>query len=349
MPRTSALETVAAALLALAGLAPAAGAAVSGTVVNATTGRPAARVTLTLSSFQGGMTAVDEVVSGPDGSFAFAKDLPEVGPQQPFAGAIRAELDGVYYTEILRSGDPLDAVSITVHSTVADDIPPPDIRVVILEPQGGEMVVRESYMFRNDSDPPVTYSSENGSLRFHLPDDAGGEVEVSGEGPAGMPLRSSALPADEEGVYKVDFPIKPGENAITVSYTVPVGDGEFTLRRFYSGLETRLAVPDSVSISGDDLVTAGEFPETGASIFTVNDTDSATLRITGEGRLRAPGSATAGGGPSAEISVEPAPVARELPWILAIASLILGLGFLHLLQSRLPGGADDRRQDRRRA
>ena len=80
------------------------------------------------------------------------------------------------------------------------------------------MLLRESFQFVNASSPPVTYSSAAGTLNFYLPPEAGGGVDVSGTGPAGMPLRSTALPAGPDNIYKVDFPLKPGENRIDLQY-----------------------------------------------------------------------------------------------------------------------------------
>ena len=328
---------VLAAGVALASYHAAAFGAVTGRVVNATTDRPAAGVALTLSSFRDGMTPLEETESASDGSFSFSKELPSVSGRQPFAGAIRAEHDGVYYTEILSAEDRLDNVVITVHSTSETGLPAPNIRLVILEPSGEEMNVREIYMFANDSDPPVTYSSADGTLRFHLAESADGEVDVSGEGPAGMPLPSSALPTGEAGIYQVDFPLKPGQNTITLNYRVAHEEGTpFTLRSVYDGVDTRLAAPEGVSVSGSDLSSFGEHPETRASIYSVAPKAAVELRVEGQGQLRAPEAPAPGA--AAEISIEPAPIAKELLWILGISVLVFGLGFFHLLKSRLPDG-----------
>ena len=321
----------------LAGLAAPAGAAIKGTVINGTTGGPAAGVALTLSSFRGGMTPVEEAVSGADGSFEFTKDLPAVSGEQPFRGAIRAEQDGVNYTEILTSQSALDDVRITVFSVRETDLPAPSNRVIILEPGTQEMVVRESYVFENDSAPPVTFSSENGTLRFHLDEGANGAVDVSGRGPAGMPLRSTALPTGQPGLRKVDFPLKPGENWIDLSYVLPHEDGRtFSLRTAYDAVETRVAVPNGVRLEGTGLTPLGKHPETNASLFTVAAGAGAEIVITGQGRF---GSAPSSGSAApAEISIQQAPIAKEFLWIVGISVLILGLGFYHLLRSSVPGG-----------
>ncbi len=312
---------------------------VKGSVVNATTGGPAESVSLTLSSFRGGMTPIEEAVSGPDGRFEFTKQLPAAETGQPFAGAIRAEFEGIGYTEILRSDSLGEDVRITVYSVSATGVPSPANRVVILEPNGGELFVRDGYQFVTDSATPVTYSSEDGTLRFHLPAAARGDVEVSGTGPAGMPLRSTALPAGEPGIYKVDFPLKPGENRIDLAYTIPYEDGmEFTVRSVYPGVATRAATPEGVELGGAGVTPLGKEPTTKASIYTLPDTPEATVTVTGEGRLRTRAPAASSG--QSDISIEPAPVASELPWIVGLALLIFGVGFVHLLGSKLPPGRE---------
>ncbi len=308
---------------------------VRGTVVNATTGQPAVGVALTLSTFSGGMRPIKEVQSGADGSFTFTKELPSVAAGQPFQGAIRAEYEGIGYTEILGSDSAHDNIRITVYSVQSEDIPPPEVRVLLFQPDGSQLEVHELYQFVNDSDRPVTYSSEDGSLRFHLPAEAGGEAEVSATGPAGMPLRSSALPTDDPDIYKVDFPIKPGENRIDISYRVPHEDGgTFTVRSLYPTMQTRVAAPAGVQIGGEGLTDMGQEPTTKASTYLLSSTEDVALAISGQGRLRSGASGASSG--QSEISIEPAPVARELLWLSVLAVLILSTGYLHLLRSRLP-------------
>ena len=111
--------------IALSWIATPGSAGVQGTVRNATTGTPASGVMLTLSTFQGGMRPLEETVSGADGKFFFQKDLPAVTEAQPFAGAIRAEHEGVNYTEILPNGAASQNVSVTVYSTSAENTLPP--------------------------------------------------------------------------------------------------------------------------------------------------------------------------------------------------------------------------------
>ncbi len=313
------------------------GASVKGTVRNATTGKPAAGVTLTLLTFQGGMRPIDEAVGGLDGRFEFAKELPEVPSGQPLLGAVRAEFEAVGYTEIVSRDANIEDLDIVVYSASGQNLPKPAGRIVILEPGESEIVINESYQFFNVSNPPVTYSSEQGTLRFFLPPEAKGIAQVSGTGPAGMPLTSTGLPSGEENIYKVDFPLKPGENRVDVTYLLPRAEGmPLELLSIYRGVPTRVAVPEGAALAGEGLRSLGQEPGTRATIYEAPAAAKVSLSVTGTGSLRkAAGAAGAAAGGSGEsgISIQPAPVASELPWIVGLTVLIFGIGFVHLLTS----------------
>ena len=340
-------------LLSAAGFlawADASSAAVRGTVRNATNGKPAAGAVLTLSTFQGGMRPIDEAVSGPDGGFEFAKELPETPEGQPFLGAVRADFEAVGYTELIRSDTNRESLDIVVYSASADNLPEPDGRIVILEPGESEIVINESYQFFNMSNPPVTYSSEEGTLRFFLPPEAKGIVQVSATGPAGMPLRSAGLPSGQENIYKVDFPLKPGENRVDVTYLLPRSeDAPLEIHALYRGVPTRIAAPDGVALAGEGLQAVGREPGTQAAIYEAPDAETISLRVSGAGSLRRAAEAPAGGNPGGEIAVRPAPVAGELAWIVGLTLAIFGIGFAYLLTSaaaapRPPSSAGKKRR-----
>lgn len=341
-------------LLSAAGFlwAGVAGAAVKGTAHNGTTGEPAAGALLTLSTFQRGMRPIDEAVSGTDGKFEFAKELPQATEGQPFLGAVRAEFEAVGYTELIRRETDLENIDIVVYSAAGENLPAPDGRIVILEPGESEIVINESYQFFNVSDPPVTYSSGEGTLRFFLPPEAKGIVQASGTGPAGMPLPSTGQPSGEENIYKVDFPLKPGENRVDVIYLVPRADDALELRALYRGVPTRIAAPDGVEIAGEGLKPLGREPGTQAAIYEAPDEPQISLRVTGSGSLRRSAGEAAGGGGGGEIAVRPAPVAGELPWIVGLTAAVFGIGFVYLLTAgaaaRPPRAAPSAQKKKRR-
>ena len=311
---------------------------VKGKVVNRTTGQPAAGVALTLITFVGEMSPVEEVYSSADGAFTFEKEL-STSNEQPMLGMVRAEYEGVPYSSLIRAGSAGD-LTVEVYSVEEEDLPAPDRHVVILGPEETELVVNELFFFRNESDPPRAFrSADRGTLRFYLLPEAGGEVSVQATGPAGMPLRSTAEPAGTENTYKIDFPLKPGENRIDLAYTVPHADGDgFAGKLLYDGLKTAVVAPKGVTLEGEELnpirMPVEEHGE--LSLFEVGEVREYRVEaIRGIGQLPPPGpGASGGGGGSPPVQVAPAPIAEELIWLLALTAGILAVGFVYLYTSK---------------
>ncbi|MBI1354510.1 MAG: hypothetical protein GC160_09195 [Acidobacteria bacterium] len=327
--------------LALLGLLSAAWAfgAISGVAINRTTGQPAGRIAITLISFAQGMDPIEEVYTDAEGRFAFVKEV-SGGPAM-----LRSEFEGVSYSKMVPPGTPQQGVEVDVYEAAKEPIRPTG-RVLVLELSGAELIVNESYLFENKTSPPRTYrDAENGTLRFYLPAEAKGIVQVEASGPARMPLQQTADPTSKEGVYKVDFPIKPGENRVSLTYLVPHSDETaFHARSVYPKIQTRVAVPSGVEVSGEGLTSLGKEPNTQAEIFEVASGGDFEVTLKGSGRLgrgsssgsEAAPSAGAGGGGGSEISIQPAPISKEAPLLFGIAGAILALGFVRLY---LKGGA----------
>ena len=221
-----------------------------------------------------------------------------------------------------------------------------DGRVIVFEPGEKELIINESYLFQNDRQPPATFrDTSQGSLRFYLPPEAKGIVQVEASGPARMPLNATTDPTEEENVRKVDFPIKPGENRISLTYLVPRPDeGQpYVVRSQYDELQTRVAAPSGITITGEGLTDLGAEPSSQARIFELPRSSEVALMISGQGRLQRSGGSAAGSAPAAgaapnEITVSEAPVSQELPWILGIAGAILAIGFFYLYSAEQPSG-----------
>ncbi len=322
-------------LIALLALVVAAQAAVEGTVINGTTTRPQAGVEVTLVKLEQGMTPVGTTRSDAAGKFRFEQDVASA----PLM--LRAEFDGVSYTERVTPGTRAADVQITVYKAVgtSGQAGAPEQHVLLLEPSGSELIVNESFMYRNDSRPAVTYvASKQGTLRFYLPPESKGVVQASGTGPAGMPLRVSAEKTSEPDIYEVNLPIKPGENRIDLTYAVPYTTGmEFAVRTLYVDTKTRVAAPDGVTLTGEGLKSLGQEPQSKASIFDLGTTALAKLTIAGEGRLSR--READGGGEGEEIAVIPAAVQQKTGWILALAAAILAAGFYALYTAQRQSAA----------
>ena len=326
-------------LLAVAATAAPLRAAIQGTVVNRTTGKPVPRVPVSLVKFGGpqGMAPVRELNTDAEGRFSFDEALLEQG-SQAIHGMLRTEHEGISYTKMILPDVTLDDIQIEVYDIAEGETIKPDLTAFLFEPGPDETLIKQFFQFTNEAKPPRTFSDpDNGTLRFLLPPGAKGVVQVSATGPAGMPLPSSATRTNREDIYKVDFPLKPGENLIELTYRVPTAaDGTFTSRVLYDDVETRFVIPEGVSVEGQDLELIGQEPQSLASIYEYKGEGEFSLEISGEGRLSLESPAGGGGGGGNEISVAPAPVAKELWWIMAITAAILGIGFYNLLSSKPP-------------
>jgi len=326
-------------LLAVAGIFTAPlHAAIEGTVVNATTGKPVPRVPVTLVKFGGaqGMTPVRELNTDADGRFSFDEALLELG-SQPVHGMLRTEHEGISYTKMIVPDVQLDDIQIEVYDISSGETLKPDMTAFLLEPGSDVTVINQFFQFSNKTSPPITFSNaDEGTLQFYLPPAAEGSVQVRATGPAGMPLPSSATRTTREDVYKVNFPLKPGSNLIELTYHVPTADAEnFTSRVLYDDVEIRFVIPEGVGVEGQDLELIGQEPQSLASIYQYKGEGEFSLKISGEGQLNRGGPAGGGGGGGGnEISIAPAPIAKELWWVIAITAAILGIGFFNLLSSK---------------
>ena len=325
-------------LLAVVAIAAPAHAAIQGTVVNATTGKPVPRVPVSLVKFGGpqGMASVRELNTDAEGRFSFDEALLEQG-SQAIHGMLRTEHEGISYTKMILPDVTLDDIRIEVYDIAEGETLKPDLTAFLFEPGPDETLIKQFFQFTNDAKPPRTFSDpDNGTLRFLLPPGAKGVVQVSATGPAGMPLPSSATKTNREDVYKVDFPLKPGASLIELTYRVPAADdGTFTSRVLYDDVETRFVIPEGVSVEGQDFELIGQEPTSLASIYEYKGEGEFSLKISGEGRLSMVAAEDGGGGGN-EISIAPAPVAKELWWIIALTTAILGIGFYNLLSSKPP-------------
>ena len=77
-------------------------------------------------------------------------------------------------------------------------------------------------------------------MRFWLPEEAKGIVQVNATAPGGMPVQREASKPAKANVYKLDFPVKPGETRFDLRYMVPFQEsGTFTGKVLYQGRAPR--------------------------------------------------------------------------------------------------------------
>jgi 5-hydroxyisourate hydrolase-like protein (transthyretin family) len=309
-------------------------AAVGGTVVNGTTGRPQPGAVVTLFKLtQAGPQLVQATKADANGRFAIAQ---ETG-QAPLL--IETGFKGVSYNHMIPPGTPAANVAVTVFETTGNAaVAPISQHIVILEPKDQQLTVTETYFLKNDG--KLTYSDPgNGTLRFFVPESGKETVRVMATSPGGMAVQREAEAAKPAGVRRLDFPIKPGgETRIDITYTLPSSDPPaFSGRMFYKSVPTRLVVPNGVTLEGEGLNSLGQEPQTQAAIY---ETTAAAYEVKLAG--------------TTEQADDSGPTIRTIPppgfddhkfQILALTLAVLALGFALLYRrgrAAAPAGTKSR-------
>jgi hypothetical protein len=225
---------------------------VSGTVTNGTTGQPAAGVQVILIQLQGTMQPVANTTTDAKGHYQITSDVLGTAPM-----LLRAVYRGVNYhqpvpvgttnadLEVFEPTDKTTAFSITAHA-------------IILQPTGTDLEVGEEFNIVNNTTPPVAYYRAGGSFLFTLP--AGAQVsEVSAGGSAGMPVLQT--PIDKgNGVQGIDFPFRPGDSEVRITYHVPYPSNATTLKTSspYDATNVAYFAAPSMKVTADGFSAAGQ-------------------------------------------------------------------------------------------
>ncbi|MEO7142631.1 MAG: hypothetical protein ABI165_03930 [Bryobacteraceae bacterium] len=304
-----------------------ASAAIDGTVVNATTRKPQASIGINLvQPSQAGMQKLAATTTDAQGKFSFAQPA-EAGPM-----LLQVIYKGVDYNHLLTPGAPTTGVDVDIYDVssaageakVARDM-------ILLEPSATEVSVDETVLYQNAG--KTTYSDPaHGTFRFYLPEAAGGKVLVNATGLQGMALRQQAEKTREPNVYKVNFPLKPGETRFDVTYTVPA-TGKFSSKILHKEGATNLVAPRGVTLTGDAITALGQEPSTQATVYGIKG-DEYTISIQGMGTLRNAQPAPGDDNGPPPIQSEPPKLYDQLYWILALTGAILALGFALLYRGK---------------
>jgi hypothetical protein len=307
-------------------------AAVDGTVINRTTGKPQAGASVALYKLgQSGMEWVASVKSGADGKFTLDQSVQ--GPH-----LIQTAFDGVTYNHILPPGSATTGLTLDVYKSSNQPGAASLFRhFLILEPKGDQLSVDEGFVFHNDG--LITYNDpDSGTLKFYLPAAANGAVQVKATAPQGMPIGAPTSKTNQSDVYKVDFPIKPGETNFQVTYSIPYTSGStYEGKVLHETKEpTFLVAPPGVTLKGEGIETRGQEPQSQAMVYTVQ-APAFKFEISGVATPSADAD-TGDNGPGIE-EVMPK-VWGNMKWILALALGILALGFILLYRAQ-PAAAPD--------
>jgi hypothetical protein len=301
-------------------------AAVDGVIVNGTTGQPQPNtVVMLIQPTQAGMVTLGSTKTDGQGKFSFDNNDVQ-GPR-----LIQAVFQGVQYNRMVPPGMPSTGMQIPVYaSTNKAGTAKVSEHFIVLQPGEKDMTVSEGLLYTGD--PTLTYNDPvNGSVRFYVPPEAQGLGSVTVNPAGGMPIQRPALKTKEPNVYKVDYPVRPGETRFDINYTMPTTNPmTFTDKEIHPEASSNLVVPAGVTAKSDDLVLAGTEPKTQASIYRIKNA-SFKVEVAGTGALQSEGSADDSGQPQVQ-EVKPR-IYESLYWILGMAFAILGLGSVLLARN----------------
>ena len=321
-------------------------AAVTGTVINRTTGAPQAAATVTLYKFgQGGMEPVTNTKTGAQGQFTINQDVAGPGPAM-----LRVEIDNVTYNHMLPPGTPTTGITLDVFNASRR---PQDVKIskhmLLFQPSsGGPMTVNETFLVDN-SGKTTWVDPVNGTLRFYLPAAAQGKVEATAAAPDGMavPIPTGKTAASQ--IYAAKFEIKPGETRFDLNYAVPYTAGaEYAGKIVTTDENTYLVAPEGVTLAGAGLQDLGEEPRTHAHIFGLA-ANAYRIKLTGAVTASAaePADSSADSQESgSRIEVILPRVNAKAKLIVGLALAILGLGFVLLYRAQVPAAKETNERGR---
>jgi hypothetical protein len=300
--------------------------AVDGIVINRTSGQPQpGAIVMLVQPGQGGLQTLGTAKTDAAGKFSFDKNVQ--GPQ-----LVQAIFSGVLYTKPIMPGAPSTNIQVDVYDATKN---PATAQVaqhmILLQPSEKDLSVGESILYQNAGKLAFN-DPANGSARFWAPSGAKSPIQVTVNAPGGMPIQRAAEKTADPNIYKIDYPIKPGETRFDITYSLPLSKpAVFEAKKVIEG-KLRLVAPSGVTLKGDKLTDLGREPQTQAAIYEIQG-DAYKVEIEGTGTLERPGASTEdeSGAPTIQQALPHVYSKTFLgaparTWILVITFSILGLG-----------------------
>jgi hypothetical protein len=289
---------LAAGLLVLALATPAGALTIRGTVENGTTGAKDVETAIVVVNPSAGMEEVAEVRSR-SGRF----EIPDLEPSPMYM--LRARYAGVEYnTPVQATGGDLD-VTVTVYEATRSW---EGVRITVphlaASRRGDWLFVEMQYDVNNATAPPRTVSETGGAFRLFLPADMDTLMHCSVRS-MGVPIDRTPEKTGAPGVYRIDYPIRPGMTQINVNYVVPYRNGTYTLpQKFLQDIAhiSVFAVDPSMKVTSASHTFDGTQEVHGMTAYTLHgvktegdlvltfsggDPDFAGIQVEGQGGARA--------------------------------------------------------------
>ena len=307
-------------------------AAIRGRVVNGTTQRPVPSAAVSYVQMTQGTTPLAQATTDREGRFQLQGIPPATGPAPAL---LRVEYQGVTYSHPLLPGQsPTEEIEIQVFEGSRD----PQLysvreQAILLHPSGETLLVLEQIILENRSNPPRSYVNPEGTYRFTLPKSARSGVQVTVQGPGGMPIGQAPVPQAKENSFAVSYPIRPGETQFRLEYSLdyrPPFDFEKPIDM--APQQTHIVTPGKeVEVKGEGLVALPADPASGMMGYRLTPVGNVVrLQVTGQAPVQEGSQVAAEGEGGGSLTPVPPPIARQRWLVLAAAGLVMLGGLVYL-------------------
>ena len=233
-------------------------AAVTGTVTDKTTGKPAGGDPVVLVEPMSGMSEVGHATTDAGGHYSL--NLPGSVPY-----LIRVSHQGADYFIPAPQGGGNGDVSVYDVAPKVDGVSIAE-HVTGIETDNGQLRVVERYDLHNLSNPPRAQWSTH-SFEVVLPDDAIlGDVSAQRPGTGSLPTTVKLNPDGPKGHYSFDFPIQPDEGGkgtlFQIQYNLPYSSGSYTFHSLVTlpADAVWVVLPKAMSFSGSSFQSSPQDP-----------------------------------------------------------------------------------------
>ena len=188
---------------------------IRGRVLNGTTGTPVGLVKVTIVDPRHGMATEEEIRSDAQGVFA-ARDLSD----EISMFLVQVSHEGVIYTEIVQPAKDTVEVEVKVYETTTSW---EDIRVSLphfmARRSEDTLSIDRIFIVTNRTDPPKTVFGSGAGFKLNIPEE---RLQITSlfATSLGFPIGVDAHPTESPGVYTIDYPFKPGQTQVGVSFDV---------------------------------------------------------------------------------------------------------------------------------
>lgn len=196
-----------------------------GRVINATTREPLVATPVTVVDPRHGMVSEEKLQTDTQGGFAVASLSDEISLY-----LVQVTYAGVLHTEMVRPAAGTVETELKVYDTTASwDSVEVSIPHLMARRTADTLSVDRIFTVVNRTNPPKTILGEGAGFKLFIPEEKIRITAVFATS-LGVPIDVEPRPTGTPGVFAVDFPFKPGETRVGVSFDVAYAGGKYDYR-----------------------------------------------------------------------------------------------------------------------